>query len=49
MNSQQTHDLIHFIWLMEKGDLYSFVDMDHRIIGVIDMIDHIYDSNQSHL
>ena len=32
---------------LKKGHLYSFVDMGHKVIGVIDMIDHIYISNYS--
>ena len=35
------------MFIDEHGHLYSFVDMGHRLIGVIDMIDHIYDSNYS--
>ena len=35
------------MFIDEKGHLYSFVDMGRRVIGVIDMIDHIYNSNYS--
>ena len=38
---QQTFDIIHCICWIEKGYLYSFVDMGHGVIGVIDMIDHL--------
>ena len=33
------------MFIDENGHLYSLVDMGHRLIGVIDMIDHIYNSN----
>ena len=32
---------------INKGHLSLFVDMGHRVFGVIDMIDQIYDSNYS--
>ena len=33
------------MFIDDKGHLYSFVDMGHRVIGVIDISDHIYKSN----
>ena len=35
------------MFIDEKDHLYSFVDMGLKVIGFIDMIDHIYNSNYS--
>ena len=35
------------MFIDEKGHLYSFVNMGPIVIGFIDMIDHVYNSNYS--
>ena len=37
----------HRVIYIKKGNLSLFVDMGHRVFGVIDMIDQIYNSNYS--